>query len=100
MLRIRPGEFFVQVWRPIAAAAVMYIAVLLFVRSAVAANLNTLAQLFALVGAVGMGAIIYLGLTAVFWWLCGKPPGAEQIVVNRVMPIVTRLVLRRDTLSA
>jgi hypothetical protein len=51
-------------------------------------------------GAVGMGAIIYIGLTAVFWWLCGKPPGAEQIVINRVTPIVTRLVPRRDTLSA
>jgi hypothetical protein len=47
-----------------------------------------------------MGAIIYIGLTAVFWWLCGKPPGAEQIVINRVTPIVTRLVPRRDTLSA
>jgi len=100
MLHIRVSEFFAQIWRPIAAAAVMYIAVLLFVRSAATANLNTFAQLLALVGAVGMGAIIYISLTAVFWWLCGKPPGAEQIVINRVTPIVTRLVPRRDTLSA
>lgn len=99
MLHISAGEFFAHVWRPIAAAAVMYVAVLLFIRSAVAANLNTIAQLLALLGAVGMGAIIYVGLCALFWWLSGKPPGAEQVIVNKITPIVTRLVPRRDTLS-
>ena len=100
MLRVRTGEFFVQVWRPIVAGATMYVVVMLFVRSAAAMTWNAFGMLMALLAAVGIGAIIYVGLSALLWWLCGKPPGPEQVIVNKATPLVTRLVLRRDNLSA
>lgn len=99
MLHIPVLDFIAEVWRPLAAAAVMYVGVLKFLQL-FPAYTTSAAALPALLGAVAIGAAIYLTMVAVLWLMCGKPAGAEKIALAKILLLVRSVTSRRKQLSA
>jgi hypothetical protein len=91
-LRIPIREVLSTLWRPFLAAAVMFAVVDAFVNSSGAegSSLATLAPLFA---AVGIGVLVYVAILVALWAAAGRPPGAEQDVLNEIR---ARLAARRS----
>jgi len=97
MLQISIGAFAAKVWRPTAAATVMYFAVHEYVRySADAAHLPEVLQLLV---AVSLGAVCYLSIVWLLWVACGRPPGAEQAALERAAGIASRFLSRKPALT-
>jgi lipopolysaccharide exporter len=90
MLSIAVSEFIAQVWRPIAAATVMFVAVHQYIVYVGRAASGALA-LFHLLTAVGIGVALYLLLVTGLWFASGKPKGAERMALGKVTELVTRL---------
>lgn len=99
MLQISVGAFLAAVWRPIVAAAAMYAGVWRLLKMFPAAQ-STLEALPQLVGAVALGAAIYVASVLGLWALCGKPTGAESTAINKAWAFIGRRLLKRKTLSA
>ena len=90
MLHIRVLEFVQQVWRPIAAASLMYVAVHLYISRA-AAGATGPAALVHLLTAVAIGVVIYLAGVTLLWIASGKPQGAERMAFGKGLEIAARL---------
>ena len=94
MLHIRVLEFVQQIWRPIAAASLMYAAVRLYIVR-VAAGATGPTALMHLITAVAIGVVIYLLAVTLLWIASGKPQGAERMAFGKGLEIAARLRLTR-----
>jgi len=65
---------------PVLAGVVMYAAV-----RGVAAWLTAMADLLLLVVEVGVGAVVFIGTSALVWWLRGRPAGPESAIIARTL---------------
>lgn len=93
MLRIPVLDLLRVVWRPIAAAAVMYAGVARCLQL-FPSYTTSAAALPGLISAVTVGAAIYLSMVVALWLLCGKPDGAERIVFRKSRDLVSRIYAR------
>jgi lipopolysaccharide exporter len=98
LLNIPVLQFLAQIWRPVFAAAAMYLGVSLYLRG-VGTQASSAENVLHLATAVGLGAAIYLSLCAGLWALCGRPPGAEQFALGRAAQIAARLRWRKAAMS-
>jgi lipopolysaccharide exporter len=90
MLAIPVAVFLANVWRPVVAAAVMFLAVSVSIRNVPpTAPLATLVP--ALLGAVVLGVVVYCATVALSWWAAGKPQGGESIIAHRAAPLLGKL---------
>ena len=94
MMSIPVSQFIAQIWRPIAAATVMYLGVTLYLRT-LSSQASSIENFLHLVTAVGIGAAIYVSVTAGLWVLCGKPQGAEQFALNKATELAARVRWRK-----
>ena len=103
LLKLSVLDFLAVIWRPLAAAAVMYAVVQWFIGLEPASS-ETLVLALQLARAVLLGAVIYVGLVMGLWVLCGKPAGAERMALERGLPFIQRflqrVLKRRPTLPA
>jgi lipopolysaccharide exporter len=99
MLNIRVTEFVAQVWRPLLAAALMYLSVWTYVRFVAGTRDSGAENLLHLLMAVGLGATLYVLLSAGLWALCGRPPGAERFAFNKAVELAARLRWRKAAAS-
>lgn len=90
MMQIRVRVFAREVWRPIAAAAMMYFAVRAFI-GAGATPTTGFAALPALLAALALGACVYIGVVLALWRLCGMPQSAERAAFDKFVAVVSRL---------
>jgi lipopolysaccharide exporter len=79
---IRWGDFLRSTWRPIFAAALMYVAVRTIVVSSLLTTLPNIARLLV---CAAIGATLYAAIVWLFWQLAGKPRGAETMLFNYAM---------------
>lgn len=87
----RVTQFISIVWRPLLAAALMYLLVLrINVWFPVGDNTADLALKLGF--SVVFGAIAYCAAVGVFWLLAGRPDGAERFVISRLLPKVRSLL--------
>jgi lipopolysaccharide exporter len=90
-LKIPTLELLGQFWRPLAAAASMYLVIdLLFARGAWR-GLASLEALGVVAIAVPLAAAIYIASIGLLWLLSGKPEGAETMLARKVGSYVQRL---------
>ncbi|MCS6921239.1 MAG: lipopolysaccharide biosynthesis protein, partial [Elioraea sp.] len=82
-LGIPARKFFARLWRPVAASAVMGHAVLALVDRWPAAA-SSLAALPLLLAAVALGIVIYFATLGLIWYVSGRPPGAERLLLDRL----------------
>ncbi|MCB1733929.1 MAG: lipopolysaccharide biosynthesis protein [Gammaproteobacteria bacterium] len=79
------------VWRPVAASALMYFVTRSWI-DAFAWSGTALEQIVFLLSAVAVGLVSYAVSELSLWWLQGKPPGSEDIVLRKILPhVLTRL---------
>jgi PST family polysaccharide transporter len=97
MLQISIGAFLAKIWRPTAAATVMYFAVHEYLRYS--ADVTSVAPVLHLLVAVVLGAVVYLSMTWLLWIACSKPPGAEQAALERAAQIAGRFLSRKPALT-
>lgn len=97
MLGIRVVQFIGRVWRPLAAAALMFVSVRQYV-AAVGVDLGA-AAVTHLAIAVAIGAVVYIGTVAALWVACQMPQSAEHVVLRRFAEVTTRLFGRKGALS-
>lgn len=92
MIGVRVAEMARAIWRPCAAAALMFI--VLTVRTGVHdPALGPLHSLTSLAAAVALGALLYVvGLIAA-WALAGRPEGAETMLWRRARMLIRNLRL-------
>jgi O-antigen/teichoic acid export membrane protein len=89
---VRLSDVLQPLWRPTLAAAAMF-AVVKPLADAWAAP-ESLVALPRLLVLVALGALIYVGVVALLWALCGRPAGAELAVTSRAGPMVRRVLGR------
>jgi hypothetical protein len=87
---IRWGDFVRSTWRPVCAAALMYIAVRTIVFAPVLTALPNMARMLA---CAALGATLYAAIIWLCWQLAGKPRGAETMLFN----YATRWLRQRGT---
>ena len=91
MLELKAREFLTAIWRPLAAAVVMYFAV-----SWLAGNMHkpsaTIGQIDELLLVIAAGAAIYIGLVGLLWQMSGKPEGPERVMLNRGLQMSRRFL--------
>jgi lipopolysaccharide exporter len=98
MLRISVLQFLARVWRPLVAAAIMFVTVRQYAAS-VGVDLGTAAAVAHLAVAIAIGVVVYVGTVAVLWLVSQMPGGAEQAVVSKFALVTTRLLARKGALS-
>jgi O-antigen/teichoic acid export membrane protein len=98
MLDISVTRFMAEVWRSMAAAALMYAGVwkLLDVYPVPA---TTAAALPLLAVTVALGAIIYIGSVSLLWLACGKPASAEKVALGKLQVALRRIGLLKQPAS-
>ena len=99
LLKITVWQFMACIWRPLVSAGAMY-AVVHWCIAREPESSNTLQLALEAAQAVSLGAIVYVGAVLSFWVLSGKPDGAERMALERVRPVIQRLLKRRPTLPA
>jgi len=93
MLAIRLSAFLAHIWRPLLSAACMFAAVVAFSHNvAVTAPLTVIVP--NLIGAVVLGAVVYVGVVALAWWAAGRPAGAESAIFGKAQPVIEKLRAR------
>jgi lipopolysaccharide exporter len=92
MLRIPVMRFISKIWRPVAAAGVMYIIVWEFL--ALTTGTSTLELLVRLLTAIALGVVTYLPLLFLFWLISGKPEGAERTAIDRMRSMTAQFLSR------
>jgi lipopolysaccharide exporter len=65
------------IMRPVLATAGMAVVVSRFDLAGAAASATVTGLILPLAAAVAAGAVSYIGLMVVFWWMAGRPAGAE-----------------------
>lgn len=93
MLHIPIGTFLARVWRPIAAATVMYLAVHEYVRFS--DNATAVAPALHLLLAIALGGVVYLSVTWLLWIASSRPSGAEEAALQRAAEVATRFLSRK-----
>jgi len=83
VLDIKVATFVGHMWRPLLGSLAMYFAVREYVASA-DAGLSAEASLLVLIVAVMFGALLYVSLVSVFWWMSGTPKGVEEQIMRRL----------------
>jgi len=86
-LEISFVEYWARIWRAVVSTAVMAAVVWAIERSLAAAG-DTASALFALFAGVSVGAATYAVIALSLWWVCGKPNGAEKILLNKFLTLV------------
>jgi lipopolysaccharide exporter len=76
--RMAASRLLATIWRPLVAATIMAAGLLAF-RLVVMAER---APLETVVAMVIIGAVMYVAVLLVIWWLCHRPNGAESFIVN------------------
>jgi len=92
---IRLSDVLEPVWRPILAAATMFV-----VTKPIAdawAVPDTLEALPRLIVVVLLGVVVYACGIALFWSIAGRPEGAEKALLRRVRPRLQRLLSRNES---
>lgn len=79
---LRAREVIANSVRPLLAAAIMALS-LTYMGTVLAVSIG-----FTLVLKVLAGAIVYTASIAAFWWLAGRPPGAESYVVKKASDLI------------
>ncbi len=77
------SQIVIAVWRPVVAGVVMYIVLL---------NISSfwlLENWLVLIIKIILGAILYISLTLILWWLAGKPESGEKTALDYVMRKIT-----------
>jgi lipopolysaccharide exporter len=97
MLKISAREFIVQIWRPMAAATLMYVGIRKYME--VAGDATGLSAAAHLAAAVVLGSLVYVGVLAALWLWSGKPDGAERTALRRAREIKGRLISRKPALT-
>jgi lipopolysaccharide exporter len=82
-LGITLGEYGGRVWRAVVATAGMATAVEL-VEGHWKGGEGIAAALLSLVITVPLGAVVYVVLLGLLWQVCGRPDGAERVLLNKV----------------
>jgi O-antigen/teichoic acid export membrane protein len=72
-----------RVWRPVAAATAMHLAVTALMIALPAAGTGIESALQAAV-VIGGGALCYVVVVLVLWWLAGRPAGPERLLIERL----------------
>lgn len=98
ILGVSVASFARQVWRPIAAATLMYVVVWRFIDHFPQPT-TTLEGLPLLIAAVVLGAVTYIGTVFVLWQLLGRPDGAEKILTGKVFDALRRFGWHKQTSS-
>jgi lipopolysaccharide exporter len=94
MLGLHVRAFTQVVWRPLLAAAVMFVVVREFVVSHAPQQASTPQLALALIVAIALGLVSYALSIAMLWVLAGRPDGAESIVRRRIAAFVGTLATR------
>lgn len=89
-LQISAAALFSRLWRSLSASAVMGYAVYLFV-DAQQLGSSSLDALPVLAAAVALGIGFYLAAVALLWALCGRPQGAERVLLDFVRKNIGRI---------
>jgi lipopolysaccharide exporter len=97
MLKIGVREFIAQIWRPVLAATVMYLAVHEYLQFA--GDATGAVAVLHLAVAVALGSVIYLGVLSLLWICLGKPIGAEHAALHRALEVMGRIVSRKPALT-
>lgn len=83
-LHLRFADLLASVWRPVLAAATMYVLTRALMPEIDAASLRP-ARALALLGTYApIGAAIYAATLASLWWLSGRPEGPETSLLREV----------------
>ena len=85
-LEISFVEYGARIWRPMLATSGMA-TVVMYVQSQFAGRHDVASALLSLGVAVPIGAVTHLLFMMALWWLCGKPDGAEKILINQVSDV-------------
>jgi len=99
LLQIGVLQFMAGIWRPLAAAGVMYAVVHWFI-SLEPEGTNPMELAVELAQAALLGVVVYVGMVLLLWVLSGKPYGAERMALDRSLPLLQRLLKRRPALPA
>jgi lipopolysaccharide exporter len=83
-LDLRFIELMKQMWRPLAASAVMYLALTAFRHDLNYATVTTPESARQLSYLIPLGAVVYLAAVILLWLVCGRPDGAESMVLRKV----------------
>jgi len=83
-LNIRVKEYIAMVWRPIAAAGVMYFSINALMPVLLGSGQGVSNHILHLAVAVPLGATIYVSLLLILWRLSAYPPGAEAFILSKV----------------
>jgi fluoride ion exporter CrcB/FEX len=71
----------------------MFLAVVAFIRN-VAPTAPMAVLLPNLIGAVILGALTYVAVVGLTWWMAGKPEGAESQIAGKILPHMGKLRAR------
>jgi O-antigen/teichoic acid export membrane protein len=99
LLQIGVLQFMAGIWRPLAAAGLMYAVVNWFIGRE-PEGIEPLPLAVELAQAALLGASVYVGVVMLLWLLSGKPEGAERMALDRALPALRRLLKRWRALPA
>lgn len=96
-LALRPTIYPAVLWRPLIAAFVMSIGLLLLTGEL---NAGALAHypLWQLAVTIPLGVMMYASALALLWLASGRPPGAESLLLERLAQFASGLHARADRL--
>jgi hypothetical protein len=77
------GDVLAVFLRPVAAAGTIYLAVV-WLKTQLDAHHGFLAAFSTLLVLVGCGALIHAGVVLLFWWVSGRPDGAETMLLQQL----------------
>lgn len=85
----RLTDYLGAIWRPAAAAALMWLAVN-WVQSAIGTTDSVLMELRRLLVGVAMGVAAYAAALGLLYIVCGRPHGAERLLIGRMALLLRR----------
>ena len=86
LIQLPIGRFVRDLWRPVAATALMFGAVHLYLQGSDPTT-GLLEPLQQLISAVALGVAVYGTAIALLWLAAGRPDGGEQFMLNRLISI-------------
>jgi O-antigen/teichoic acid export membrane protein len=86
-LNISVMDYWASIWRPLIATAGMAV-VVEAAEKMLGTSHDIASALIRLSVGVGVGIATYVVLIVSLWWLCGRPNGAETIVLHKVSGVL------------